>query len=70
MNIDLVSILRNLGTGTSSLSPHTCSNIRSKVAAKDKLMKTSSAVIVLTIAVCILSLFLTSSIISPNVYAR
>ena len=69
MNIDLVSILRNLGTGTSSLSPHTCSNIRSKVAAKDKQMKTSSAVIVLTITVCILSLFLTSSIISPNVYA-
>ena len=69
MNIDLVSILRNLGTGTSSLSPHTCSSIRSKVAAKDKQMKTSSAVIVLTITVCILSLFLTSSIISPNVYA-
>jgi hypothetical protein len=69
MNIDFVSILRILGTGTSSLSPHPCSNIRNKVAAKDKQMKASSAVIVLTITVCILSLFLTSSIISPNVYA-
>ena len=67
MNIDLVSILRNLGTDI--LLSQYVTNIRSKVAAKDKLMKTSSAVIVLTIAVCILSLFLTSSIISPNVYA-
>ena len=69
MDIDCVSISRNLRSGTSSLSNYPCSNIKNKVATRGKQTNTLSVVIVLTITVCILSLFFTSSIISPNVYA-
>ena len=69
MDIDFEPISRNLRSGAFSLSTYPCSNIKNKVATRDKQTDTLSAVIVLTITVCILSLFLTSSIISPNVYA-
>jgi hypothetical protein len=70
MDIDFVSISRNLRSGTFSLSStYSCSNIKNKVATRGKQTNTLSLVIVLTITVCILSLLLSSSIISPNVYA-
>ena len=70
MDIDFVSISRNLRSWAFSLSStYPCSNIKNKVATRGKQTNTLSLVIVLAITVCILSLFLTSSIISPNVYA-
>ncbi len=70
MDIDFVSISRNLRSGAFSLSStYPCSNIKNKVATRDNQTNPLSPVTVLAITICILCLFLTSSIISPNVYA-
>ena len=50
MDIDFVSISRNLRSGAFSLSStYPCWNIKNKVATRDRQMNTLSAIIVLTI---------------------
>jgi hypothetical protein len=69
MDLQFISNLRNLRSGTFSLSLHPCTKTRNKIATRAIPMSTPSA-IVLTISVCILSLFLGSLVYTPTVSAN
>ena len=70
MDLQLISNLRNLRSGTFSLSSHPCTKTRNKTATRDIQMNRPSAAIVLTISVCILALFLGSLVYTPTVSAN
>jgi hypothetical protein len=73
MDIDFLSILRNMRNVTSPIFVYHCPNIRNKILMIGKQTKTfSGAAIAITISVCTvcaLSLFLMSVINTPSVYA-
>ena len=73
MDIDFLSILRNMSNVTFPLSVYHCSNIRNKISMIGNQTNTfSGAAIAITISVCTvcaLSFFLMSIINTPSVYA-